>query len=146
MAGEEERATGDLVGVADSAERDVPGDLPHGVVVGEKVVLRGGGADMPGLMQLTRIPCGAPSAASWRVMATTAPLLAVWAMRVLVIDPVMPAVEPTSSTLAAPLARRKGQACLHARKTRSSSLRSTKDQSSNEVSSSGEKRVAPALL
>jgi len=101
---------------------------------------------MPGLMQLTRIPCGAPSAASWRVMATTAPLLAVWAMRVLVIDPVMPAVEPTSSTLAAPLARRKGQACLHARKTRSSSLRSTKDQSSNEVSSSGEKRVAPALL
>jgi hypothetical protein len=44
-------------------------------------------------------------------------------MRVLVTEPVMPAVEPTSSTQPPPRATRCGQACLVARKTMSSSLR-----------------------
>ena len=53
---------------------------------------------MPGLTQLTRMPCGAPSAASCLVSATTPPLVTVCATRALVIEPVMPAVEPTRTT------------------------------------------------
>src|SRR4029453_10923588 len=88
-----------------------------------------GGRIMPGLMQLARMPCRAPSAASCFVIATTPPLDAVCAIRVLVSDPVMPAVEPTSSTLPPPRAMRCGQACLVTRKTMSSSLRRVNDQS-----------------
>ncbi len=61
---------------------------------------------MPGLTQLARIPCGAPSAASCLVIAMTPPLLAVCAIRMLVMDPVRPAVEPTSTTLPPPRATR----------------------------------------
>ncbi len=46
-----------------------------------------GVAIIPGLTQLTRMPCGAPSAASCRVNAMTPPFAAVWAARWLVIEP-----------------------------------------------------------
>ena len=65
---------------------------------------------MPGLTQFARMPCAAPSAASCFVMATTPPLVAVCAIQVLVSEPVMPAVEPTSSTLPPPRAIRCGHA------------------------------------
>jgi hypothetical protein len=52
-------------------------------------------AIMPGLMQFVRMPWAAPSAASWRVSAITPPFEALWAARMLVSDPVKPAVEPT---------------------------------------------------
>ena len=103
-----------------------------------------GVSTMPGLTQLTRMPCGAPSAASCLVSAMTPPLVTVCATRVLVIEPVRPAVEPTRTTL--PLARfRCRQACLTGKNTTSSSWRRTKSHSSAVVSSSGEKRVAPAF-
>ena len=78
--------------------------------------------------------------------AITAPFDAVCAERSSVSDPVIPAVEPTLTTLPPPRARRCGHTCLHARKTRSSSLRIVNDQSSSVTSSSGAKLVNPALL
>ena len=103
------------------------------VAIGECVANRSfsvaGVRIMPGLTQFTRMPCGAPSAASCLVIATIPPLVAVWAMRALVIDPLTPAVLPTSSTLGAVDRRSSGQACFVGRKTRSSSLRSTRLQS-----------------
>ena len=101
---------------------------------------------IPGETVLTRIPWRAPSAASWRVSAITAPFDAVCAVRSSVSEPVIPAVEPTLTTLPPPRARRCGHACLHARNTRSSSLRIVNDQSSSVTSSSGAKLVRPALL
>lgn len=53
---------------------------------------------MPGLTQLTRIRYAAPSAANCRVSATMLPLVTVCAIRVFVVDPAMPAVDPTSTT------------------------------------------------
>ena len=114
------------------------------MVVGEQVLRVAGVSTMPGLTQLTRMPCGAPSAASCLVSAMTPPLVTVWATRWLVIEPVSPAVDPTSTTLP-PALLRCFQACLTGKKTTSSSWRSTKSHSSFVVSSSGENLVAPAF-
>ena len=101
---------------------------------------------MPGLTQLTRMPCGAPSAASCRVSATMPPLLAVCATRWFVMDPVSPAVDPMRSTVPPLRALSCGQAARVTRKTMSSSLRNVNDQSAYVVASNAAKRVAPALL
>jgi hypothetical protein len=74
----------------------------------------------------------------------TPPLVTVWATRLLVIEPVRPAVEPTRTTLP-PATLRCFQACLTGKNTTSSSWRRTKSHSSFVVSSIGENLVAPAF-
>lgn len=83
---------------------------------------------IPGLTQLARTPCGAPSAASCRVSAITAPLDAECAVRVLVREPVRPAAEPTVSTQPR-LRTRCGQAARTVSHTESSSARIVKAKS-----------------
>src|SRR5690606_1682923 len=99
---------------------------------------------IPGLTQFTRTPCGAPSAASWRVSAMTAPFDAEWAVRWLVREPVSPAVEPTVRTQPR-LRTRCGQAARTVSHTESSSARMVNAKSLYGWLSIGPNRTAPAL-
>ena len=87
-------------------------------------------AIMPGLMAFARMPARPPSAASCRVTAMTPPFDAECATRPTVIEPLIPATEPTLS-ITPREAVRCGQACRVTRNTESSSAARVKRQSSN---------------
>ena len=100
----------------------------------------------PGLIELARIPCGAPEAARWRVIASTPPLAAPWADCSMKVAPRCADTEAVLMIAPPPRAMRCGQAARVTVKMRSSSLCRVNRQSSQLISANGPTRGADALL